>query len=52
MKPKQFKIFSCTPDNTDDGRHWVYRMETDESDREFAEHERRALLMSHAPELL
>jgi hypothetical protein len=51
-KPKPFEIFSYPPDNPDDGRDWVYMMKTDASERDFAEHERRALIMRHAPELL
>jgi len=52
MKPKPFEICSIPNDGPDGGRHWVYRMEIDESERECAEHERRALLMRHAPGLL
>jgi hypothetical protein len=52
MKPTPFKILSCPLANPDHGGHWVYWMEIDQSERECAEHERRALLMMHAPGLL
>jgi hypothetical protein len=51
MKPKPFKIFSCSEANPDTG-HWVYKMEIGNDERVPAEHERRAVLMRHAPELL
>ena len=61
MKPRPFKVFSCPQANPpqsfakaspDDGRHWAYMMEIGKDEHSFAEHERRALLMTHAPELL
>ncbi len=52
MKPRPFKIFSCPQASPDDERHWAYMMEIGKDEHGFAEHERRALLMMHAPELL
>jgi hypothetical protein len=52
MKPKPFKIFSCPEANPDDGEHWAYMMEIGKDEHTAAEHERRALLMMHAPGLL
>jgi hypothetical protein len=51
MKPKPFKIFSCSEAKAD-GSHLVYKMEIGNDEYGAAEHERRALLMRHAPELL
>jgi hypothetical protein len=47
-KPKPFEI-SRYPPNSDAGTHWSYWMKADSDP---AEYERRALLMSHSPELL
>jgi hypothetical protein len=52
MKPKPLKIFSCPQANPDDGEHWAYMMEIGKDEHTAAEHERHALLMRHAPELL
>jgi hypothetical protein len=51
MKPKPFKIFSCSEANPDRD-HWVYKMEIGNDEHASPEHERRAVLMRHAPELL
>ena len=49
-KPKPFEISCYPPNNPDD--YCTYWIKIGPAEQEFAEHERRALLMSHAPELL
>ena len=52
--PKPFKIFSYPQGNPNEGTHWCYWMKIvdDEKERDLAEHNGRALLMRHSPELL
>jgi hypothetical protein len=49
MKPKPFEIL-LSPQF--DGEHWVYIMRGGDDEHEYAEHMRRAVLMTHAPSLL
>jgi hypothetical protein len=50
MKPKLFEISCYPPNNPDD--YCTYWIKIGPAEQELAEHQRRALLMTHAPELL
>jgi hypothetical protein len=52
MKPKPFKIFSCSQASPDNREHWIYMMEIGEDELTLTEHARRAVIMRHAPGLL
>jgi hypothetical protein len=46
MKPKPFKIFSCSHASPDNREHWIYMMEIGQDELTFTGHARRALLCS------